>query len=95
MGRKLTAIYDGQVLRPDGEPGLEPNARYVITVERAQPSSEGTDAWDVLEKHAGTIDAPEDWSAEHDHYLYGTEKRAQTTTGSTHLGSATGERDER
>ena len=31
--------------------------------------------WDILESLAGTIDAPADWAAEHDHYLYGTLKR--------------------
>ena len=31
--------------------------------------------WDFLEQHAGAVDAPADWSREHDHYLYGTPKR--------------------
>jgi len=34
-----------------------------------------TDLWDLLEEYVGTIEAPEDWSLEHDHYLYGTPKR--------------------
>ena len=33
------------------------------------------DSWDVLEALAGTIEAPSDWSIEHDHYLYGIPKR--------------------
>lgn len=37
--------------------------------------SEG-DAFSVLEALIGTIEAPVDWSAEHDHYLYGAPKRA-------------------
>ncbi|MBW4514829.1 MAG: hypothetical protein KME11_06345 [Timaviella obliquedivisa GSE-PSE-MK23-08B] len=32
-------------------------------------------AWMVLRAHAGTVEMPEDWSKEHDHYLYGTPKR--------------------
>ncbi len=32
------------------------------------------DLWDWMEENAGTIEAPEDWSLEHDHYLYGTPK---------------------
>lgn len=71
MLKTLTAVFDGQVLRPDAPLNLEPNTRYVITVEPV-PSA---DAWDVLEKLAGTITAPSDWSSEHDHYLYGTPKR--------------------
>lgn len=31
-------------------------------------------AWDVLEALIGTIDAPKDWSSEHNHYLYGAPK---------------------
>jgi hypothetical protein len=26
-------------------------------------------------KYAGTVEGPEDWSEEHDHYLYGVPKR--------------------
>ncbi|WP_017298492.1 hypothetical protein [Nodosilinea nodulosa] len=35
-------------------------------------------AWDVLESLTGTVEAPADWSAEHDHYIYGTPKRQET-----------------
>lgn len=35
------------------------------------------DAWDVLESLSGAVEAPADWSAEHDHYLYGTPKRQE------------------
>ncbi len=35
-------------------------------------------AWDVLESLTGTVEAPADWSAEHDHYLYGAPKRQET-----------------
>lgn len=35
-------------------------------------------AWDLLEEMAGTYESPEDWSKEHDHYLYGTPKRNLT-----------------
>jgi predicted RNase H-like HicB family nuclease len=31
-------------------------------------------AWDVLETLTGTIEAPSDWSSQHNHYLYGTPK---------------------
>ncbi len=32
------------------------------------------DAWDVLEALTGTIEAPSDWSSQHDHYLCGNPK---------------------
>ena len=31
-------------------------------------------AWDVLESLIGKVEGPEDWSEQHDHYLYGTPK---------------------
>jgi hypothetical protein len=34
-------------------------------------------AWDVLESLTGTIEAPTDWSSEHDHYLYGSPKHQE------------------
>lgn len=42
-------------------------------IERGLSAGTG-DAWDVLEQLAGSVEAPEDWSAEHNHYLYGTPK---------------------
>lgn len=64
---------------------LATDRRYVITIEsKSSPSSiaavpeksETTkNGWDILEEMIGTIDAPADWSKEHDHYLYGSPKR--------------------
>jgi hypothetical protein len=41
---------------------------------RQEHLQEAANVWDVLESLTGTIEAPTDWSAEHDHYLYGTPK---------------------
>ncbi|MBE9012400.1 hypothetical protein IQ250_19565 [Pseudanabaenaceae cyanobacterium LEGE 13415] len=43
-----------------------------------QHSKKDANAWDVLESLMGTIEAPADWSSEHDHYLYGTPKQQNT-----------------
>ncbi len=75
MNKKVTVVFDGSVLLPDAPLDLTPNTRYVIVIqELISPSVKG-DAWDVLEAMTGTIEAPPDWSSEHDHYLYGTPKR--------------------
>ncbi|NJM73931.1 MAG: antitoxin family protein [Scytonema sp. RU_4_4] len=75
MNKRVTAVFDGDVLHPDTPLDLKPNTRYVITIqELSEPSITG-DAWDVLEAMTGTIEAAPDWSSEHDHYLYGTPKR--------------------
>ncbi|HMV87286.1 MAG TPA: hypothetical protein PKC13_24275 [Blastocatellia bacterium] len=73
--RTVTAIFDGQVLCPDDLLDLEPNVRYVITIAPQPETATRGDAWDVLEQMSGTIEAPPDWAAEHDHYLYGAPKR--------------------
>lgn len=50
----------------------------VVVTLRQQHSQLLGDAWDVLESLTGTVEAPADWSAEHDHYLYVTPKRQET-----------------
>ena len=70
----ISVIFDGQVLRPETPLDLEPNARYVVTIHPEAVNGQGGSAWDVLERFAGAIEAPEDWASEHDHYLYGTPK---------------------
>ncbi|PSM48382.1 hypothetical protein C7Y66_14690 [Chroococcidiopsis sp. CCALA 051] len=73
MSETITVVFDGKVFRPDSPPNLEPNTRYTITVESVEPVAKGN-AWNVLEAMAGTVEAPSDWSSQHDHYLYGTPK---------------------
>ncbi len=45
---------------------------FIQTLRQQNPPA---DAWDVLESLTATVEAPADWSSEHDHYLYGTSKR--------------------
>ena len=79
MRHSITATFDGSVLRPDSPPGLMPNARYLLPVELVDAAEDSRDAWDALSDLSGTVNAPEDWSREHDHYLYGVPKREATT----------------
>ena len=71
----VSVVFDGEVLRPDSPPDLELNTRYVAVIQVADNSAAQGDAWDVLDRFAGTVDAPSDWALEHDHYLYDTPKR--------------------
>jgi hypothetical protein len=75
--KQLTVIFDGKVFHPETDIDLKSNTRYLISIvsEAEIPEKPSGDAWDILEDMAGTIEAPEDWSKEHDHYLYGTPKR--------------------
>ncbi len=45
---------------------------------RQEKLQKPANAWDVLESLTGTVEAPADWSAEHDHYLYGIPKHLET-----------------
>jgi hypothetical protein len=88
MDKVATVYYDGEVFRPEGPVDLEPNARYVISIETAPPdpdsaksTGEVETAWDVLDRLTGTIEGPGDWASEHDHYLYGTPKRSEDRPG--------------
>ena len=51
--------------------------KFVTTLRQQHIQTPGN-AWDVLESLTGTVEAPADWSAEHDHYLYGIPKRHET-----------------
>ena len=77
MVRTLTVVFDGEVLRPEDTIDLKLNGRYRVTVEDEVEIAEEQSAWEVLEQFAGTVEAPEDWAAEHDHYLYGSPKRGE------------------
>lgn len=75
-GKIVTAFFDGHVFKPEESLDLAPNVRYQIVVREIGPGATGTEtAWDVLDQMAGTVDGPADWSAEHNHYLYGTPKQ--------------------
>jgi hypothetical protein len=51
-----------------------PLQQQVLTfIQTLRPTPE-QNAWDVLESLTGTVEAPADWSSNHDHYLYGTPK---------------------
>jgi hypothetical protein len=75
MIQQLTMIFDGEVFRPETPLDLLPNMRYRVTIE-TESQDDSLNVWDFLDSVAGSIDAPSDWSSQHDHYLYGTPKRS-------------------
>ena len=74
MTKTIEAVFDGQVLKPSSAVDLTPDKTYLISIR--DPEADG-DAWDLLDALAGTVEAPEDWAREHDHYLYGVPKRQE------------------
>lgn len=77
MGDSMSNSITAKVLEEMAELPADLQQKVLQFVEalrqkhREEPSG---DAWDVLDSLTGTIEAPPDWSADHDHYLYGTPK---------------------
>jgi hypothetical protein len=46
-----------------------------VNVELVSNGQEQPTIWDKLRALAGTIDGPEDWAKNHDHYIHGTPKK--------------------
>jgi hypothetical protein len=70
--------FDGKVFVPDEPVNLPAGRPLILHVEVATQEDRPVTAPDLfatLDRHAGSVDAPADWSAQHDHYLYGTPKR--------------------
>jgi hypothetical protein len=47
----------------------------LVAVETAENGQEQPTIWEKLLKLAGTVEGPEDWARNHDHYIHGTPKR--------------------
>jgi len=48
MSKVITAIFDGEVLRPEEPVDLRPWARYQVTIERAEPAEQNAETEHVL-----------------------------------------------
>ena len=75
--KTLTVIFDGQVLCPEEPVDLEPNVHYIVTVERKEeekPQVPSNRAFRRILERATDLGIS-DLAQQHDHYLYGTEKR--------------------
>jgi hypothetical protein len=71
----ITKVIEEMNDLPDN---LQQQVLEFVSALRQQHLESSDNAWDILESLTGTVEAPADWSAEHDHYLYGTPKRQDT-----------------
>ncbi|TRV43864.1 MAG: hypothetical protein EWV53_17155 [Microcystis panniformis Mp_MB_F_20051200_S9] len=76
MSEVVRVLFDGKVLLPEKPLKLIPHQTYTITIESDKTISDDEQGWDCIEKLIGTVEAPQDWALEHDHYLYGLPKRS-------------------
>lgn len=75
MTKILTVIFDGSVFRPSGPVDLEAGKKYTITVRAVNDyhEVEKDPAYDIAALAVTTHIS--DLSTEHDHYLYGLQKK--------------------
>ena len=57
--KTLHAVFDGKVLKPEKAANLEPNVRYLVTIERKEETGKQS-LWDVLNEFSGKVEGPED-----------------------------------
>ncbi|GBL10092.1 hypothetical protein NIES3806_07470 [Microcystis aeruginosa NIES-3806] len=70
MSEVVRVLFDGKVLLPEKPLKLIPHQTYTIIIESDKTISDDEQGWDCIEKLIGTVEAPQDWALEHDHYLY-------------------------
>ena len=54
--------------------GAEVSVQVLERADRSAVEGKAT-IWEKLLKLAGTVEGPEDWAENHDHYIHGTPKR--------------------
>jgi len=76
MTTDIYAVYDGNVFKPEEPLKLKPNQRYRIRIELEKKSNKKR-TWRVLQRISSRAQdlGISDLAEQHDHYLYGTEKR--------------------
>jgi hypothetical protein len=78
MTKKVRAVFDGRVLRPEEPVDLKVNGHYLLKIEPLEKKNdknriEDDPAYDLSSLAVKTGIA--DLASEHDHYLYGVSKR--------------------
>jgi hypothetical protein len=48
---------------------------FEVIDQKAETTERRPTIWDKLLELAGTVEGPEDWARNHDHYIHGTPKR--------------------
>jgi len=86
MAIVVEATYENGVLKPAEPLPLAEHEKVRVTVEGVSPPAEHpplnlAEFFDAIEAECGLMEGPEDWAAEHDHYLYGAPKHGERDGG--------------
>jgi hypothetical protein len=72
MAKTLRAIFDGDVLRPEGAVDLQPNTWYVVTIEREEGEKVEEETYPLSQILAFATDmGVPDLSTRHNWYAHG------------------------
>ena len=76
MVNTVYALFDGQSFIPERNVDFQPNERYLIKVEvlNEKKIKKKKNILKRISERATNLGIP-DFAEQHDHYLYGTEKR--------------------
>ena len=75
MTKTLRAIFDGNVLRPEGSVDLQPNTWYVVTIEREEGEKTEGETYPLTKILTLATDmGVTDLSTRHDWYAHGHRK---------------------
>lgn len=74
-------VLDGGVTLPDGTSVRIEALSGEAGPREGAPASDLATLFEEIDDEVGPVDGPRDWSAEADHYLYGTPKRKLTRDG--------------
>ena len=84
---RFLAHFDGKYLLPDEPVELPTDKPLRVTVEEVPPAAADSPPLNLAEwldrivAECGLVEGPEDWAAQHDHYLYGAPKEDQSGDG--------------
>jgi predicted DNA-binding antitoxin AbrB/MazE fold protein len=77
MVKTIEAVFDGNVLRPEGPLALEPNTRVRITIETMEPSPRKVKSF-LDTARSLNVDAPPDWAVNIAAYLHDGEDQRES-----------------
>ena len=78
MATTMDVVFDGSVLRPIDGIKLIPGKKYTITIDSDKHFQKNPELDPAFNVSSLAVDTGiPDLASEHDHYLYGTDKRAK------------------
>jgi predicted DNA-binding antitoxin AbrB/MazE fold protein len=75
MIKTIEAVFDGQVIKPEGPLMIEPNTRMRVTIETVELITDKATSF-LHTARSLHLDGPPDWAKNLDAYLYKSDRSA-------------------